>query len=127
MIARYETIQVSNFAGYFIFCGLDRKGGKDGGFLLLSERLLAIFGKLGQYYEKVSNDLITMIRTELTENDYYVLRLSEKNFVFFDKVNEFAVFESAPIIAENIAEKKIKFGLNREFYIHQRILSLSRK
>lgn len=126
-MTRHETIQVSNFAGCFIFCGLDLSGDNDGGFDLLSERLLDTFGMLGEHYQKVSGDLITFIKSELVKNDFYVLRVPEQNFVFFNKTNEFAVFESAPTIAENIAEKKIKFGFNREFEIHLKILSYYRK
>jgi hypothetical protein len=122
-MVRYETIQVSNFAGYFIFCGLDMTGDNDGGFALLSSRLLDIFGKFEQHYEKVSRDLVSFIKSELTKNDYYVLRLGEENYTFFNKINEFSVFESSPIIAEKIASKKIQFGFNREFEIHLRILS----
>jgi hypothetical protein len=101
-------------------------GDDDGGFDLLSERLLGLFGKTSQHYEKVARDLIITIKAELTKSEYYVLRLPERNFVFFNKVNEFAVFESSPTIAENIAEKKILYSSNFEFKNHLRLLSFKK-
>jgi hypothetical protein len=120
-VIKPETVQVTNKCGTFTFCALQREG-EDGGFRLLSLRLLDLFGPSNNHYLTVTNDLIKYIRGQLELTDYYVLRI-EENYTFFNADRQDFVFENAPIIAQQIADKDIKFGFNREFKIHQQIIS----
>lgn len=121
---RYETVQVKNFAGYFVFCGLDMSGDNDGGVDLLSGRFLDILGKSKSFYQKVAIDVVAKIKSDLTKFDYYVFRLSEENYVFFDSLNKEKVLEDAPIIAEKIAKSEVLYSANFEFRNHMKILKL---
>jgi hypothetical protein len=121
-VIKPETVQVSNKGGIFVFCPLQEQG-EDGGFYLLSRRFLELFGPLNDHYIKVATGLIDYIRTQLEIKNYYVLRLGTDNLTFFKVINQNQVFENAPLIAQQIFEKKIDYGFNREFEIHLRILS----
>lgn len=90
---------------------------------MLSQRFLELFGPLRGHYLKVATGLIEYIRSELETKNYYVFRIGTDNFTFFKATNQNYVFENAPLIAQEILEKKIGYGFNREFEIHLRILS----
>lgn len=123
---RYEQIQVHNFAGCYIFCGLDMLGDDDGGVDILSEKLSSIFGKTSNYSELISQT-ITNIKSELIRFDFYVWRFDEKNYVFFDIEKQPDIFDLAPKLALKIAEKKILISSNEEYKNHIKLVFLEQK